>query len=106
MLEMKEVTPEIIRAWVSMYSIDVQLELCKMDLWMAKNPAYAAKLKLPLRFAERWLKKATKDARRLASVTSIKQPLTERELINLGRQKGLEPRPGESREAYERRVRA
>ena len=91
-----EVTPEIIRALQHKFNgVDVELELCRCVLYLAKNPA--RELKKPLRFVENWLKKCKP---KLVDV-SKKSVFSQQELLKRG-----QPRPGESWEEFAMRIRA
>jgi hypothetical protein len=99
---MTGVTPEIIKAWRHAYpGVDVELELCRIELYLAKNPKKV--YKRPLRMIETWLKRQRP---KMVQIRSADEKLSERELLASGALKGLIPNPGESWAMFLRRVKA
>lgn len=98
-----DLTDDLITALKLKYpQIDVQRELYLMVLWLTKHRA--RRPKLMLRFIERWLSKCRPKVIKLSSVGTSQ--MSEYQLLEIGRSKGLSPRPGEGWPEFARRLQA
>ena len=79
--------------------VDMTRELALLHLWLGKNP-HAWPMK-PLRFAENWLKKV-----KVKAPVRLAGGLTNQEIEEMGRKKGMPARLGESYPQWLRRMRA
>ena len=75
--------------------LDVQSELYKANLWLAKNPA--SRPKLMLRFLEKWLSRAKP---KMVKIHLVNGKMTEPEILELARRLNVEPLPGEPWEKF------
>ncbi len=95
-----EITDVLLQAWMTRFpGADLRREFPLMVLWLAKNPAKLPKN--PIRFIENWLKRtqewAVKD---LAEESKRGAATAER----IGERFHVQPQPGETQEAFNRRV--
>ena len=119
-----ELTPELVRSLIATYpTVNVRRELERMYLWTFKNPS--RRWDLPLRGIESWLRreekraaerKATARQQQKANELAYKQGVrpqggvstawwsTDEATLAYGRQKGIEPKRGESMPAYRQRL--
>ena len=95
-----EITDVLLQAWMIRFpTVDLRREWPLMVLWLAKNPA--KKPKNAIRFIENWLKRThANEVKNLVEISKRGQASAER-VGNLYNVKAL---PGESQEAYNRRV--
>jgi len=97
-----DLTDDLLSALKVKYpAVPVYDEMLKANLWLHKNPA--RRPKLMLRFLEKWLSKCKIKP---VKIHLVNGKMTESEILALGRQKGLDPRPGESYEKFLQRLRA
>lgn len=90
----------LIQAWKIKYpTVDFQREYPLMVLWLEKNPSKTPKN--PIRFIENWLKKTHATALRNLTETGKRAQVTAE---RVGAQYKVTPNPGESQEAFNRRV--
>ncbi len=95
-----EITDVLLQAWMIRFpTVDLRREWPLMVLWLAKNPA--KKPKNPIRFIENWLKRThANEVKNLAETGTRGRDSAER----VGSMYHVEARPGETQEAYNRRV--
>ncbi len=95
-----DLTEDLLNGFKAKYpQLDVMSEVYKINLWLHKNPA--RRPKLMLRFIEKWLGKVKPKDVKLHVVGG---KMSEQELLNLGRKHGMEPKVGESWDAFNRRL--
>ena len=95
-----EITDVFLQAWLIRFpTVDLRREFPLMVLWLAKNPA--KKPKNAIRFIENWLRRTHEnEVKNLAETSKRGQASAER----VGNLYNVSARPGESQEAYNRRV--
>lgn len=95
-----EISDVLLQAWLIRFpTVDLRREYPLMVLWLAKNPA--KKPKNPIRFIENWLRRTHEnEVKNLAETGKRGQASAER----VGNLYNVKPLPGESQEAYKRRV--
>jgi len=97
-----DMTPDLIEGLKLRHpQIDVQAELYKIHLWLTRYPA--RRPKMLFRFIDNWCKKVKIKP---VKIHLVNGKMTESEILALGKQKGMEPRPGESYEKFLQRLRA
>jgi hypothetical protein len=95
-----EITDVLLQAWMTRFpTVDLRREWPLMVLWITKNPA--KKPKNPIRFIENWLKRTHANELRNLEETS-KRGAASAERV--GSRYGCTPQPGETQEAFNRRV--
>ena len=120
-----ELTPELVRALVATYpSVNVRRELERMYLWTLKNAA--RRWTNPVRGIEAWLKREARKiaARKESERQQVKRTevsylkgvptkssdppwwATDEGTLTYGRQKGVNPKLGETMANYRQRLRA
>lgn len=95
-----EITDILLQAWLTRFpTADLRREFPLMVLWITKNPA--KKPKNAIRFIENWLRRTQQnEIRNLAETSKRGRESAER----IGERFNVKPHPGESQEAYNRRV--
>ena len=82
---------------------DMHSELLKINLWLARYPTRRPKCRTFFVFLDKWMRKVQPKPVKMHLVGG---KMTEAEMLALGRQKGIEPRAGETWERFAQRLKS